>query len=579
MSNEDDDDDERAVGPLPLLPPSGPDATLDLGEAADVQRVQPPADRDVQRLRPPTERDAQRSQPGQDDAQRLQPSNGHDAQRLQPHVDTQRPASDVQKASRSERTRSLHHLRRRAKVIVAAGAAVLAGASTILIVNAQGDDTPAAAPTTIVRTAATTDPARTETSTADTAPTTAESTPQATSADTSESTAASDSIATTVVPIDPAASSVAGVIHLLSTAATTSAEAIPADPGGTATIDGATPVYNIQLDCTSSGCAFVLRSFAPGAVTADGLTSVDAVGGTVRFVSATTQSCDGQSGGPYTRTITTTTDLSLTGQQTVGGVSVPTDIDGTISTEFPEAGFVPHVGDVVDRGAAIGCSGQTLVFHIHGSLTAGESVAAPVPAARDEATTALAKAGTLHAEDFPAPWTQYSPAGEDLLDSTSCAYRPGGATTLVAPGAVQHGPTMQFGDTGAFESSFAVVFPSDSLAKEYVGIVGTESWGTCFAGQLEQNQHDGGFADNHVAVTSRTTETLGQSGFEGYAEFSLTDGDGNIIRRVLTSFYRLGHTVIGVNEEYAALTDADATAFFDGTHRALTEAYHRVNAG
>ncbi|MEP7202316.1 MAG: hypothetical protein ABI894_06890 [Ilumatobacteraceae bacterium] len=137
---------------------------------------------------------------------------------------------------------------------------------------------------------------------------------------------------------------------------------------------------------------------------------------------------------------------------------------------------------------------------------------------------------------------------------------------------------MQFGETDAFESSFTAVFPDVNLAQEYVGVVGTDEWGTCRAQQLEQDQHDNGFDAISVNVTSRTIETLGQSGFEAYAEFSFTDAEGNTTRIATVSFYRLERTVIGVTEEYGGLADADSTSFFDATFKALTEAYHRVNA-
>lgn len=137
---------------------------------------------------------------------------------------------------------------------------------------------------------------------------------------------------------------------------------------------------------------------------------------------------------------------------------------------------------------------------------------------------------------------------------------------------------MQYGDTDAFVSSAASVFADESDASDFIAIVNTDEWGTCRAEQLQQTQRDNGFDDITVQVTSRTSETLGQGGFEAYAEFSYTDAAGNLTRAVLISYYRLGRTVISVIQEYGALADAESTAFFDDTYNALSAAYERVNA-
>ena len=98
-------------------------------------------------------------------------------------------------------------------------------------------------------------------------------------------------------PIVPAASTtefvsttvVAAVasIRLTSVAATTSVDIIPADPATSSTFDGPLPAFNFGIDCTVAGCTFSLRTFAPGTVTDEGLTSIAAVGG--RFVSMSTR--------------------------------------------------------------------------------------------------------------------------------------------------------------------------------------------------------------------------------------------------------------------------------------------------
>jgi hypothetical protein len=216
-----------------------------------------------------------------------------------------------------------------------------------------------------------------------------------------------------------------------------------------------------------------------------------------------------------------------------------------------------------------------------GTTTAFTSVApTTVPDTRpvDETAQAIALAGVLAAADFKEPWTQYSAGGETPIDMESCSYRPDGPTSTLARGADQYGPTMQFGDTGAFVSSTASVFPDESQAVAFIAVVNTDEWGTCRAAQLQQYQQDNGGDDISVKVTSRTADNLGQSGFEAYAEFDFTDGAGNLTRIVTVSFYRLGRTVIGVTTEYGALDDAQTSAFFDDEYNALSAAYTRVNA-
>ena len=212
------------------------------------------------------------------------------------------------------------------------------------------------------------------------------------------------------------------------------------------------------------------------------------------------------------------------------------------------------------------------------AVTSVAPTTAPDTRPVDETAQALAQAGTLVAADFPEPWTQYSAGGEFQADPTSCSYRPDGPTTRVAHGGGQFGPTMQFGDTGAYVSSSASVFADEPDAMDFIDIIGTDEWGTCRAEQLQQAQRDSGFDDITVEVTSRTNEALGQSGLEGYAEFSYTDAAGNLTRVVLVSYYRLGRTVISVVQEYGELSDGESTAFFDDTYNALTAAYERVNA-
>jgi hypothetical protein len=91
-------------------------------------------------------------------------------------------------------------------------------------------------------------------------------------------------------------------------------------------------------------------------------------------------------------------------------------------------------------------------------------------------------------------------------------------------------------------------------------------------------QVDQGFADINVEVASRTSDVLGQRGFEAYAQFNYTDAAGNLTRVVLMSWYRLDEVVITVIEEYGALTDEQVTEFFDSSYNALSASYARVDA-
>jgi len=128
------------------------------------------------------------------------------------------------------------------------------------------------------------------------------------------------------------------------------------------------PVFNVAIDCIESGCSFSLRAFAPGTVTEDGSTTIPATAG--RFLATSTQAdtCTGDQGTQFSRPLTGTIDLAVTGAQLVRGVSVPQRIGGTFTRVIPDAGYVPKVGDVVDEGTEVGCPGQTLIFTVDAPL-------------------------------------------------------------------------------------------------------------------------------------------------------------------------------------------------------------------
>ena len=284
----DEDDDERGVAPIPLLPPppAGPvDGGLDLGHVADAQRLQPPS-ADAQRLQSGTQHDAghqfgpdnfdpQRAQPNID-PQRAQPNV--DPQRAQPHIDgqradtgghaadAQRAAENVQRGTRTGRARSLRHLRPRTRFFLATAAAVVAGGGTVLIVNAAQDDSkPVSAPTTTVAvTVASTDPPTTAA-----APTTEEATvpvdtatpTTVTTTTAAETTVVSTTIVETTVVPTTLAPSVAGLYTV-----TVSDGQLVSSVTGTITLPQQPPdVWRLEGPCDGIGiCTMSLASAALG---------------------------------------------------------------------------------------------------------------------------------------------------------------------------------------------------------------------------------------------------------------------------------------------------------------------------
>lgn len=119
------------------------------------------------------------------------------------------------------------------------------------------------------------------------------------------------------------------------------------------------PVYRFVFNCDASGCRFSLRDWRPGEVTADGSTSIAVVDGHVSYTDSSPYSCASGGTAPETDTI----DLILSGTQVVNGVSVPTTIQGTHSSTFPELGNF--------SGLSRGCPGFTSVTAINGLLTPG----------------------------------------------------------------------------------------------------------------------------------------------------------------------------------------------------------------
>ncbi len=231
---------------------------------------------------------------------------------------------------------------------------------------------------------------------------------------------------------------------------------------------------------------------------------------------------------------------------------------------------------------------STTVAAVTTTTAPATSVADTVPESKAATTTidprpidpedeALAKAGTLTADAFTAPWTVYQEGGPSPVANDSCSYRPDGAVTMMTNGSAQDGPTMQLGETGAYVYSNSRAFPDESLAMEYVALINTDVWATCYAAQLQKFQTDNG-KDYVVTVATRDDSTLNQGGFESYAEFDITAVDGTLDRVVLLSVYRYGREVILETVEYGGLEDADRQKVFDDSYAALLAAYNRVDA-
>jgi hypothetical protein len=274
------------------------------------------------------------------------------------------PKHRSKRSQRSSQPSGLHA----ARPWMLTGAAVVAVTGVLIGVVAASDDGPSikdsaptastqgVSPTTsavVVVTAATVEP---------TDPTAAavESTlPETTVAPT---TTAPETTTTVAVPL---------VTRLVATASATAAEVIPSDPAASAEFSGPLPVFTIPFDCSDSSCVLSIRDFFPGAVTADGLTTAPVVGDTVSVTTTSASTCTGSDGTQYTRQHTSTIDLVLSGVQDVGGIALPAAIAGTLTSMMPDAGYVPRVGDVVDRGAPTGCPGQTLIFTVGGPISAG----------------------------------------------------------------------------------------------------------------------------------------------------------------------------------------------------------------
>ena len=244
------------------------------------------------------------------------------------------------------------------------------------------------------------------------------------------------------------------------------------------------------------------------------------------------------------------------------------------ATTIVEASTVPPAQTAATTPATsptVDTTGATVLDTTAGPTTTVD----PRPINADD--QALALAATLHTEDFPAPWTQYSPGVAFSASADSCSYEPDGAITKVANGGLQTGPTEQLGATGAYSSSGSLVFPDESVAIDYIALINSDAWATCQVGKLQEIQDNAG-STNVVKLVTRAEPTLNKNGFESYAEFDVVGTDGVTNRIVLFSYYRIARTVIVTVLDYAGLSEADFTTFQGDAYQALLAAYGRVNA-
>ena len=279
--------------------------------------------------------------------------------------------------------------------------------------------------------------------------------------------------------------------------------------------------------------------------------------------------------------MTVTTALVLAGCSSTARTSptstpAVTDAAGTVSTAISVAPSATPPPQPSDPATSTTVAETTTAESPATTAGVAESTTAD-PRPINSVDEALAVAGTLQAADFGPAWSVYAPAQPRALDTSSCSYRPDGAVTLVDNGGFQGGPTMQLGSAVAYVNSYAITFPSEPLAMEYIGVVSTDVWATCRAAQIQHETVDPNSPDV-VTVTTRDAPNLHTSGFESYAQFEYKQPDGSTSGVNETSFYRLGRTVISVSKQYGSLNDADTASFTKDPYTALSAAYARVGA-
>ena len=200
---------------------------------------------------------------------------------------------------------------------------------------------------------------------------------------------------------------------------------------------------------------------------------------------------------------------------------------------------------------------------------------APRPDA-DQASKDLAAAGVLQTADFGEGWKEYEAGAPYTPTEESCGYQLGGPEDALLSGASLNGPTVQLGDQPGYVSSRVYAFPTEADAIAWVEIAKGAAWGECnvVKSQEFQDENDSGVT---MRLVTREIDTLGESGFEAYAEIAGDDEGGEYVYQATKSVYRLGRTVITSNVENGGMGD-QSQALNDGEFAALSAAYGRVGA-
>lgn len=196
----------------------------------------------------------------------------------------------------------------------------------------------------------------------------------------------------------------------------------------------------------------------------------------------------------------------------------------------------------------------------------------------DQATIDLAKAATLQAADFPEGWKEFRAPQTNELTDASCSYVADGPEASLPNGAAQVGPIMQLRDVQGYVTSFTYVFPDEAAAKEWMEHVRSDDWADCKREALQKFQDDND-GKTDISLESREIETLGEGGFEAYAQFYGRDADDNVTLATDVFHYRLGRVVIENQlERLSSLPEADWNAVGDGEHVAASAAYARIQS-
>lgn len=202
----------------------------------------------------------------------------------------------------------------------------------------------------------------------------------------------------------------------------------------------------------------------------------------------------------------------------------------------------------------------------------------PTELRADRKTQKLAEAAILRTKDYGPGWKEYSAGAATTLEDreASCSSREGGLPQDIGAGAAQTGATVQFKKAAVFSTSYSYVVPNAKAAKKLIAVINSRGWSDCKKAELEAFQKKQGNDALKIVLDEDKDPSLGQGGFEARIGF-LYKEKGRLTGVVDISVYRLERVVILVQNEYGATKQAELNELSDGTYRALTKAYARVN--